>query len=731
MSPKTRALFACVLMYGLCFATFAEAHPSTPPLTIHLRQGSFDPLLSMPAAALLLPANTDSQLMLIQLDTTPDRQTPATLAAAGMQPLAYIPDNTYLVRNTGSGRPALSGLRGVRWSGPYLAAYKLAPQLKQQLASAASADLRILATPNADVAALSSVVQAHGGLVSGQSTGIYGISLRAQIPGTAIATLLARDDILWAEPYSGAALLNDRARRILGIDRGRQELGLDGSGQIIAVTDTGLDVQANVLAGTNPDFPAKQIAGVASERDMSVQCQSDTWDDQNGHGTHVAGIILGSGASSPAGPSFAGMAPSAKLVVQSGGPFLGCLDLSNTSYLQDAYDQGARIQNASWGLAGSNGSYDTLTQQIDEFLWNHKDHLLVVAAGNSGRDGNLDGMIDSNSIISPATAKNVLSVGASENNRPASGTCTRSRPENWCWSAFGLFGAPIDSDPISDNPDGIAAFSSRGPTNDGRIKPEIVAPGTNIISTRSHYPGASYLASYDSNYAYDSGTSMAAPMVSGMAALVRQWLAEQRQMDDPSAALIKAMLVNGATAGSPGQYGSGPQREISPSWPNNTSGWGRAALTDTLSINTSSSIWLHEADDIQTDEQQSYTVMAMAEQPLRVTLAWTDYPAMPASEKALVNDLDLEVLAPDGSVVKGNASAEQSANAAGCRVDGYDRCNTIESVEVAAPQTGAYTVRVRGAQVLYGPQPFALIARSAGRGLSQTLYTIALPLIRS
>ncbi len=112
---------------------------------------------------------------------------------------------------------------------------------------------------------------------------------------------------------------------------------------------------------------------------------------------------------------------------------------------------------------------------------------------------------------------------------------------------------PISNDPISDNPNGVAAFSSRGPTDDGRIKPEIVAPGTNIISTRSHMPNASYSAIYNDDYVYDSGTSMATPMVSGMAALVRQWLNEERGMAAPSAALVKALLLNGAAA-----YGAGP-----------------------------------------------------------------------------------------------------------------------------------------------------------------------------
>jgi hypothetical protein len=453
----------------------------------------------------------------------------------------------------------------------------------------------------------------------------------------------------------------------------------------------------------------------------SIYPNGATWSDANGHGTHVTGTLLGSGALSPPGASFAGVAPQASVVVQSvssGGDDLDCLP-DDASFLAQAYNAGARVQNASFGgPTGQNGDeafgrYTTRAQTMDTFLWQHKDHLLVAAVGNSGSDANNDGVIDNDSVEQPATAKNVLSVGASESNRPPTdATCATNAPQDVCWQSLHFTRAPLANDFVSNNPNGIAAFSGRGPADDGRIKPEIVAPGTNIISSRSHDASASYTTPYSQDYAYESGTSMATPLVSGVAALTRQWLAQHHGVDQPSAALIKALLLNGATNISPGQYGEGIQREIPAAWPNNVEGWGRANIAATVGQGDPQRVWFDDnPSGLQTGQTVSYTLQVSAGQPLRVTLAWTDYPASPIALKALVNDLDLEVQTPAG-LIMGNASAALPGI---CRsAKGADRCNTSESIAITAPQTGTYVIRVRAAVVAQGgAQPFALVAGAA------------------
>jgi len=708
------SLLASLLIAGL---STADGRSATA-ITIHLRRAPIDPLRTAATRASDAQTTTPTRLLLVQFSAAPNMNTRAALEATGLHPLLYIPDNTFLVRANQPVTPAGVVLPGLRWAGPFQTMYKLSAELDSLLSSADPhpANLRLLAMPDADVDMLAQALRGLGGTVFERSSSLNGTSLHVALPAAALRTVIQRDDVLWLESFVVPELYNDRAGQILGVPAARAQFGLTGAGQIVAVTDTGLDVQSNLSA----DFAGRLAVGFSTNA-MSSACSGTTWSDRNGHGTHVSGTVLGSGTLSPSGFSFAGMAPEARLVIQavsSGGRSLDCLPF-DTSYLSKAYDAGARVQNASWGGptgagACEFGCYTDQARDVDSYLWDHKDHLFVVAAGNSGDDIDQNGVIDPDSIGSPAIAKNVLTIGATENDRsPSSGGCSTSSPPNLCWSAYG-YGTPFAGDFVSDKIDGMAAFSSRGPADDGRIKPEIVAPGVNIISARSHDPVAAYDSDdlYGNDYAYKSGTSMATPMISGLAALMRQWLAEQRHLDTPSAALVKALLINGATNITPGQYNSGPQREIPAAWPNSVEGWGRAAISDTIGLSADDQVWMHEGDGLQTGVTVAYTLDISAGQALRFTLAWTDYPGNPVVDKQLVNDLDLEVQAPNSTITRGNADGDLPSD---CRdAGGYDRCNNVESVELAAPVTGRYTVRVRANVVnpLGGPQPFALVGRA-------------------
>lgn len=714
------------MMLLICLGALAPAPAAgqgAEAIQIHLRRASFDPLARLPGLPAPLRAQADSRLLLVQLRQPVDAAATARLTSLGLAPLAYVPDNTFVVRADAVAPTA----PWLRWVGRYEPAYKLPASMDRllQVPGETSVDLRLLTARDADMDALAGAVQAAGGTLVSRSDGLTGNVLRMRLPARVLPQLLARDDVLWVEPFIPLRLHNNEARGILRVPEVQQQLGLTGAGQIVAITDTGLDVQTNLSA----DFAGRVIQGF-SRQEMRADCaffpEGQNWSDLNGHGTHVAGSLLGSGALSPPGVSFAGIAPQAQIVVQavsSGGSTLNCLP-DDARYLDLAYAAGARIQNTSFGgptgYSGEDayGAYSILAQQIDSFLWQHQDHLVIASAGNSGSDveNGPDGVVDYDSIEQPAIAKNLLSVGATENNRPPIvPTCSTTVPEQVCWGAYFFQQPPLVGDFVSDAVNGMAAFSARGPTDDGRIKPEIVAPGTNVISSRSHHPAAFYPQPYNDDYAYDSGTSMAAPMVSGLATLARQWLGSAKGMATPSAALLKALLLNGAANISPGQYGTGPAREIPASWPNNVEGWGRADLAASVGFGGAQQIWL--ADNrvgLQTGQTSNYTVVVGAGQPLRITLAWTDYPASPMAQKVLVNDLDLEVQAPDGLLL-GNATAELTA---ACRsAEGADRCNNIESVEIAAPLAGTYIVRVRAPVMAQGAaQPFALAARAAQIG---------------
>jgi hypothetical protein len=262
--------------------------------------------------------------------------------------------------------------------------------------------------------------------------------------------------------------------------------------------------------------------------------------------------------------------------------------------------------------------------------------LIIFAAGNHGIDANDDGLVDYGSMASPGTAKNALAVGATENNRPSFTSYTWGS----VWSTF-FQAEPINSDLLADDIQGMAAFSSRGPTDDGRIKPDIVAPGTFILSTRSHDPAAGIgWAEYDEDYIYNGGTSMATPLTAGGAALVREWLTEARSLTNPSAALMKAVLLNGAADISPGQYTS-PQ-EIPALRPNNVSGWGRVDLQSSLNPPFPRQVWLVDnTSGLATGGKATYTLKVSNTQVL------SDESNSPAEQIILVEESPSEEASVD------------------------------------------------------------------------------------
>src|SRR5207248_3150179 len=204
-----------------------------------------------------------------------------------------------------------------------------------------------------------------------------------------------------------------------------------------------------------------------------------------------------------------GTAPQAKLVVQSlinSGGGLGGIpadlhDLFTPPYTNDK----ARVHTNSWGATTPGLPYDASATEIDDMVWKHQDLVICFAAGNDGIDANGDGVVDLRSVGSQSGAKNCITVGASESLRlkiePTFNTYADVRPASFPTN-------PLKSDPMANNPAGMAAFSSRGPTQERRIKPDVVAPGTSILSTHSRAaPAAQHLfgTSSDSLWFFDTG----------------------------------------------------------------------------------------------------------------------------------------------------------------------------------------------------------------------------------
>jgi hypothetical protein len=168
---------------------------------------------------------------------------------------------------------------------------------------------------------------------------------------------------------------------------------------------------------------------------------------------------------------------------------------------QQAYTAGARVHSNSWG-SGSASTYTTDSQNADDFVWNHRDATVTFSAGNAGADTNGDGTVETNSLADQATAKNVLTVGASENDRASDYACdtflTGCTGQNAIFTYGAAWGTtfpapPLSTDPTAGNAEQMAAFSSRGATSDGRMKPDVVAPAPGPLDTDLYQQGTTAL----------------------------------------------------------------------------------------------------------------------------------------------------------------------------------------------------------------------------------------------
>ncbi len=593
----------------------------------------------------------------------------------GAEVLGYVPNNAYLVRMNSSERARVKALEEVRWVGDYIPEYKISPELSGTYGE--TEEIIVVLFEAKDNANVSKALEAPGGIIHENS----GKLIRATLDPAKISSIVALGEVKWIEKYVHPVLYNDVARNIIGVSGINEEYSLTGKGQIVCVADTGLDTGAND-ASMHPDIRGRILDIIDFSGDGAM-------DPDYGHGTHVTGSVLGNGSAS--GGKVRGMAPEAELVFEA-------IGINDSEYLsvpsdlteifQPAYDKGARIHTNSWG-GDAKGTYTIYSQYVDQFMWDHPDMLILFSAGNAGTDSNGDGIIDPESMNFPATAKNCISVGASENYRPEiEGTWGAYWPKDYTAN-------PIAEDRISDNIEGIAAFSSRGPTADGRIKPDIVAPGTYIASTRSSLANSNGWGGINESYVYMGGTSMSTPITAGAAALVRQNYADNLNTA-PSAALIKATIINGAHNMAPGQYGTGSEREIN-GCPDFSQGWGRLDVGKALypagerRVHFSEGLVIREGENYE----NRYYINNSSE-PLKVTLVWTDYPADLAAAATLVNDLDLYVTGPGDTQYR-----EEDHN------------NNVEQIEIQNPEQGLYTVRVNGFNIPQGPQPFALVLSGA------------------
>ncbi|MDH5219398.1 MAG: S8 family serine peptidase, partial [Gammaproteobacteria bacterium] len=496
---------------------------------------------------------------------------------------------------------------------------------------------------------------------------------------------------------------------------------LRGRGQVIAVADTGLDSGVNDDS-LHPDFKGrvKAIVSLPLNKSWNTIAQhadnNDGGSDRHsGHGTHVAGLALGNGIRS--GGLHQGVAPAAELVFQAIEQYVNVKDEYSNEFkdgyylcgrpldLNELFEQarefGARIHVNAWGDE-ARGNYTDDCYEADHFLAKHPDALILFAAGNSGADKDGNRILDKQSLFSPASAKNVVAVGATEGGIEDIGLRAS-------WGAFdpnnSRFRSGADrADPISGDAQRIALFSSAGPSRDGRIKPDVCAPGTNLVAPRSRLSAGKGwgLASPLPYYMYNGGTSMSVGVVGGAAAVLREaW--EHRNGQAPSGQALKSLLV----------ISTAPvlSRRNDLAEPEYVGGFGRIQIALALPENEKQKITLIDERDhsLSTGEIREFPITLNQQGSLRAVLSWYDPPG-----ETLINNLDLCLIEPSGERVWGNHRPGERGEP--------DEKNTIETITINNLAAGRYTLRVIAANVPMGPQSFALaISQPLSHGLDLPL----------
>ncbi len=636
----------------------------------------------------------------MQFYDLPDEKLKETLYNEGLFFYKYIPNNAYIVSmETKSLEKIRNSHKEIRWIGFLKGGYKVDPKfLTDVFEGSVYIDLTLFLgeDPFSILSQLQEIEKSvkffrlfHSEIES---------IMRISIEGSAIPSFVTKASSIkgieamdyWTLPH----LMNDSSIWVVQTYVSGSTTvwthGITGTGQTVGVSDSGCDddmcyfrhlngvtavtdSQSPTLPDTGTLYPTRKVKAYYLIPGATIYDESAF----SYHGTHVCGSILGDNLATPSTPTSGGhdtadgMAPNAQLVFQDVGESGGSLaGLSNDNYLifQQAYNAGARIHSNSWG-SDTEGAYTSDCKTVDNFIYDHEDFLLYFANGNKSSAGE---------VGSPASAKNCASIGA---------------------LTHGSAGA-----------DAVASFTSRGPTVDGRYKPDVSAPGVGIVSALGDSSHTSNNCSTQSM----EGTSMATPTAAGAGTLLRQYFYDGyyptgvKVADNamtPSAALMKASMINGAM-----DIGTA-------NIPNNDEGYGRVNLENVCYFSgdaRKTRVWdKRNVVGLTTGQLDQYQVNVASGKSFKVTLVWTDPEASTIAAVTLINNLDLQVISPSNQVYRGNVFTSGQSVTGG----NADSLNNVETFLLNAPEAGVWTIKVIATSVPGTPlvpysnrQGYALVA---------------------
>ena len=545
----------------------------------------------------------------------------------------------------------------------------------------------------------------------------------------------------WAKPVCQSGVSTNQAITIQG--------ALDGTNQTVGISDTGIDMSSCYFSDTAVEAPySSSTQGRVDEKHRKVVqyiSYADRNDDTSSHGTHVAGSICGSSVKDYGDfEKFNGVAKNAKIAffdISNGGASLTLPSNVQSGMYDIQYSAGARVFSESWGNSGN--YYTSLCQQSDTFMHRNNEALLLYAGGNSGDTGSSG----ASTLGSPAGAKNVLTVGATLNEENVFRAFASSVPDG------------VDS---RFNPSSLAYFSSQGPTTDGRLKPDVTAPGWWVTSAAG-VSGNTNASAAHCTLTTLQGTSMATPIVAGNVLMVRQYFMQGFYPTGtknastgfrPAGALLKAMMIHSSQALTsimkvdPSSGATSQEIISSTSYPNSKAGYGRiqidkvlnfgkptgqtapnnplslfvvgASATNASTVSSGANIYDTNLYDRcvsgGSTNHEFYFKTGSVVEPLRVTMVYTDYPGTTTTSSStssnLINSLDL-TLTPcgTGSTVTGTGNGNGVCNSPSNVISPYSSSTKpVLMIDLAAPTVSSiYKVTVACTTITSAYQDFSLV----------------------